>query len=145
MNIATAVRRQDFSWTIGATILLALSMLLLAPKVSAELVKQGSWVSKQYSIQGGWEVAQKDGQTVIRFSDDFRTKAGPDLKVFLSRKDFNDVTGRNATEDAIKLDFLASNAGSQEYVLPQGLSLGDFSSLLIHCEQYSVLWGGSAL
>ncbi len=145
MNTATATRQQNIILSIGITFLIALSMMFMAPKVSAEVLSQGGWVSKQYSIQGGWEISQKNGQTVIRFSDDFKTKAGPDLKVFLSKKNISDVTGRNATQDAIQLDVLASNKGAQEYVLPQGVSLSDFSSLLIHCEAYSVLWGGSAI
>ncbi len=145
MNTANAIRPQNIIMSVGITFLLALSLMFMSSKVSAEVLSQGGWVGKQYSIQGGWEVKQKNGQTVIRFSDDFKTKSGPDLKVFLSRKDIANVNGRNATQDAIKLDVLASNKGAQEYVLPQGVSLSDFSSILIHCEAYSVLWGGSAI
>ena len=87
MNTATATRQQNIILSIGITFLIALSMMFMAPKVSAEVLSQGGWVSKQYSIQGGWEISQKNGQTVIRFSDDFKTKAGPDLKVFLSKKE----------------------------------------------------------
>jgi len=39
-------------------------------------------------------------QTIIRFHNNFKTKKGPDLKVFLSKKSIKDVTGRNATQDA---------------------------------------------
>jgi len=36
---------------------------------------------------------------------------------------------------------LESPKGSQSYKLPEGYS--DYSTLLIHCEKYSKLWGAS--
>ena len=83
------------------------------------------------------------GAAVIVFSDDFRTKNGPDLKVFLSKNTVSDATGRNATTNAIRRGVLKSNKGGQEYVLPEGVTLTDFSSVLVHCEAYSKLWGGA--
>ena len=43
------------------------------------------------------------------------------------------------------LGALESTKGTQDYVLPEGVSLSDFDSVLVHCEQFSVLWGGGAL
>jgi len=33
----------------------------------------------------------------------------------------------------------------QEYEIPAGIDIADFASLLVHCEAYSVLWGGAAI
>jgi hypothetical protein len=104
---------------------------------------EGTWVNKQYKIKGAWEIENRDGQTIIRFKDGFKTKGGPDLKVFLSKKDIKDVNGKNATSDSVFISKLKSKKGNQEYVLPAGIDINDYASLLIHCEAFSVLWGGA--
>jgi hypothetical protein len=98
---------------------------------------------KTYALKGSVTVEQRGDQTVLVFSDDFRTKKGPDLKVFLSKNTVSDATGSNATTDAIRLGELTSNKGAQEYALPTGVSLSDYSSVLVHCEAFSKLWGGA--
>jgi len=127
--------------------LLFISLLLFtagATNVShAATTSEGTWVNKQYKIKGAWEITNRDGQTIIKFKDGFKTKGGPDLKVFLSRKDIADVTGTNATSDGIFISELKNKKGDQEYVLPENIDINDYASLLIHCEAYSVLWGGS--
>jgi len=104
-----------------------------------------SFTKKKYKIKGQWSVVQEGGKTIIRFSDDFKTKKGPDLKVFLSPQSVGEVTGKTALSGAVTLGVLKSNKGAQDYVLPSGVSLANFSSILIHCEAYSVLWGGGKL
>ena len=113
--------------------------------VSASDAIEGSWTNKQYSINGSWSIAQRGDEQVITFSDDFSTKGGPDLKVFLSPKTIEEVTGKTATEGSALVSVLENIKGSQEYVIPAGIDLSDYKSLLIHCEEYSVLWGGADL
>ncbi|GLQ20724.1 DM13 domain-containing protein [Algimonas porphyrae] len=98
---------------------------------------------KSFSLKGSVTIEQRGDRTVIVFSDDFRTKNGPDLKVFLSQNTVTDATGRNATQSAVRLGVLTSNKGGQEYVLPAGINLADYNSVLVHCEAYSKLWGGA--
>lgn len=112
---------------------------------SAEDPKEGTWVDKKYSISGGWSIEKQGDQHVIKFSDDFKTKGGPDLKVFLSPQTIEDVTGKTATLDSIMIAILRQTSGAQEYVLPATIDVSQFKSLLIHCEAYSVLWGGANL
>lgn len=100
---------------------------------------------KSFSLKGDVSVEQRGDRTVLVFSDDFRTKNGPDLKVFLSRNSVAASTGTNATLNAVRLGELKSNRGGQEYVLPEGVSLSDFNSVLVHCEAFSKLWGGADL
>lgn len=129
-------------------ILLYVSSIFLVINSSssdASMDQAGSWTQKKYSIKGDWNITTSDNQTVIRFGDKFKTKKGPDLKVFLSPKSIGTVTGKNAADDAVLIAVLKSNKGAQEYVLPEGVDINDFESLLIHCEQYSVLWGGAAI
>lgn len=105
----------------------------------------GEWVEKQYGIKGSWEVIKRDGKTIIAFDNKFKTKKGPDLKIFLSNLTMDQVNGKNAVSSSVLVSPLTSNKGAQEYVLPAGVNIDDFSSVLIHCEKFSVLWGGGSL
>lgn len=105
----------------------------------------GGFTNKEYSIKGGWSVETMGDQNIIKFTGDFKTKKGPDLKVFLSPRLIESVSGADATQEAVLVSKLKSNKGEQVYVLPEGIDLADFQSILIHCEAYSVLWGGANL
>lgn len=117
-----------------------------APAATAQAAEQGgSFVKKSFSIKGDWQVVQENGQTIIRFSDDFKTKSGPDLKVFLSPQSIAAVNGDTAIDGAVLLGVLKNKKGGQDYVVPEGVDLANFGSVLVHCEKYSKLWGGGAL
>jgi hypothetical protein len=139
---------------ISLSILASLSATAAIPAYGAEAVPVnttqtvsigGDFTKKKYNIKGDWTIIEKDGQTVLRLSEDFKTKSGPDLKIFLSPKSVETVTGKTATNGSVLLSALHSNKGTQDYVIPATLNLGDFASVLIHCEAYSVLWGGANL
>lgn len=105
----------------------------------------GSFEKRKKSLSGDWTIIQEGDQTILRLSDDFRAANGPDLKVFLSPTAYEDVTGKTAVTGAINLGALQKTRGGQDYIIPAGVNLADFQSVLIHCEAYAVLWGGSAL
>ena len=136
--------------TINAIVMtLALSFMAvgtfttsLATAATAE-VTSGTWIKKSKAIKGGWSIEKRGDQHVISFNDKFKTKGGPDLKVFLSPQSIDQVTGGNATDGAELVAVLKSTKGSQEYVIPSNIDVSSFNSLLIHCEAYSVLWGGT--
>lgn len=105
--------------------------------------QSGGFEKSAFNIKGGWEIVKENGQTIFRVSDDFRTKNGPDLKLFLSPKTVDSATGATATQDAVRLGVLKSNKGSQDYIIPANIDLSQFNSILIHCEAFSKLWGGA--
>ncbi|MEM6534210.1 MAG: DM13 domain-containing protein [Pseudomonadota bacterium] len=112
---------------------------------TAQTLPSGTFVKKKKKLKGSWEVVQRGDKTFIVFGDDFRAAGGPDLKVFLSPTSLSDVNGRTAVNGSINIGELKSTRGGQEYEVPAGVDLSDFSSVLVHCEAYAVLWGGSAL
>ncbi|MEM6554404.1 MAG: DM13 domain-containing protein [Pseudomonadota bacterium] len=112
--------------------------------VAAEL-PSGTFVKKKKKLKGAWEVVQRGDKTFIVFGEDFRAANGPDLKVFLSPQTVADVTGKTAVNGAINIGELKTTKGTQEYEVPAGINLDDFNSVLVHCEAYSVLWGGGDL
>jgi len=112
---------------------------------SADSFQNQAFFKKKYNIKGSWTLVQRSDKTSIRFSEDFKTKNGPDLKVFLSPKSAAEVNGKNATDGAILLGVLKNNKGVQAYEIPEGTDLSLYSTVLVHCEAYSVLWGGGSL
>lgn len=112
---------------------------------SADYATSGDFIRKSKRLKGSWDVVQRDGRTFIVFSDDFRAANGPDLKIFLSPQSIADATGKNAVSGSLNIGELKKTKGTQEYEVPAGVSLSDYGSILVHCEAYSVLWGGGDL
>ncbi len=78
-----------------------------------------------------------DGKRVLRF-EDFDVQNGPDLYVYLSAApDANDdaTIQRNRF---VSLGRLKGNRGNQNYELPDDLDLGQFNSVSIWCQRFSV-------
>ncbi|MEO0527205.1 MAG: DM13 domain-containing protein [Bacteroidota bacterium] len=132
------------SHTIGYAIL-SLVFLLVSHGTFSQSIKKGKFEKQNKSITGTFEIVKKDGGTYVVLSDDFKTKSAPDLKIFLSKKTVASVTGKNATKDAAFVAKLKKSKGGQSYKIPSNVSLANYKSILIHCEEYGVFWGGSNL
>lgn len=118
------------------------------PAIAVAMVdttQTGSFEKSSFNIKGDWKIVQENGQTIFRVSEDFKTKNGPDLKLFLSPKTVESATGATATQNAVRLGVLKSNRGGQDYIIPANIDLSQFGSILIHCEAFSKLWGGANL
>ena len=100
------------------------------------------FVKKRYSIRGEWSVTENDGQTQIKFSDDFGTKGGPDLKVYLSKLPIEKLDSKSASSGTVSIGVLKAKSGGQIYTVPEDINISDYKSVIIHCEAFSVLWGG---
>lgn len=124
----------------------AFAISTLAQSNSASAVsassESGNFVKKRYSINGEWSIVEVEGETQIRFSEDFKTKGGPDLKVYLSKTPIDGLDSETASNDAQSIGVLKSKSGGQFYTVPADIKLSDFKSVIIHCEAFSVLWGG---
>lgn len=148
MNIAQATLA---ALAIGLTGMAACAPAVAETQAQASITQNidfatsGDFIRKSKRLKGSWDVVQRDGKTFISFSEDFRAANGPDLKIFLSPKSVADATGKNAVDGSINIGELKKTKGSQEYEIPAGVNLADFGSVLVHCEAYSVLWGGGDL
>ncbi|MFK7885140.1 MAG: DM13 domain-containing protein [Phycisphaerales bacterium] len=117
-----------------------------APLTQGELLANGNdWTRKSNSITGTWEIAKTDSGLILRVANDFRTKKAPDLKFVLSRQTESVVTSGTALNDAVVIAPLTSARGAQTYRITGITDLSGFQSLLIHCEQYTKLWGAATL
>ena len=105
----------------------------------------GSFVKKTYKVKGQWNLVKDGDKRFIELSADFKTKQGPDLKVFLSPTSLGNVTNKNAEKGSVFVGRLPSHKGKQRIEIPEGTELSKYSSILIHCQQYTVLFAASSL
>ena len=105
-------------------------------------------------IYGAGGRYQGSGRVVIRRTAngklvldlrDFRVTRGPDLKVWLvahpKPRRSSDVTGSRT----VSLGKLKHSSGNQSYMVPEGTDPAKFTSVVIWCEAFSVLFAGAAL
>lgn len=110
----------------------------MADDMPGEIVTQFSASfagESRYTIEGTAEVLN-DGseQRFLRF-EDFSSDNGPDLKVYL----------RAESGDFVSLGELKGNIGDQNYEIPVGVDLNEFSTIQIWCERFSVNFGSAEL
>ncbi len=126
--------------TLILTLITAAGMASAASKTLAS----GTWTKKSNGISGNWKVIDYGSVVRLKFYS-FKTKSAPDLKVYFHPKSISSVTSKNATAGALYLAKLKSTSGYQEYDLPKGFKISSYKSVIIHCEQYTKLWGGADL
>ena len=117
----------------------ALCSVVFATTLSAADLS-GTWTKKSQKISGTWTI--EDGK--ISFSD-FSTRNAPDLIILLSPLTVDELNNKNADQGAVFIAKLNSNKGDQVYTLPSDLDLSAFESIIIHCQQYTKLWGAAPL
>jgi len=83
-----------------------------------------------------------DGARVLRF-EDFRSKNGPDLHVYLSTEaPTSTFAGLGA--DEIHLGGLKGNVGNQNYDIPADIDLSQYRSVVIYCVPFRVVFSTAA-
>ncbi len=105
----------------------------------------GTWTKRYQKIKGNWSIVETSEGRFLELDDQFKTRNAPDLKLFLSPRAAADVTPENATSGSLLVAPLRKPKGAQRYALPAELDLDAFSTLVLHCEQYTKLWGVSPL
>lgn len=82
-------------------------------------------------------------QRFLRF-EDFSTDNGPDLNVYLSPAP-TDAPASQFDDDFIDLGDLKGNIGSQNYEIPADVDLDFYSTVVIWCVRFSVIFGAAEL
>lgn len=112
--------------------------LMESPDVTEEtqILLSGNFESEAHPTSGVANV-QSDGTVTNLVFEDFKTDNGPDLRVYLS-KDKTD-------NDFIDLGSLKGTEGSFFYELDSSINLDEYTTILIWCEDFSVLFGFNTL
>lgn len=84
------------------------------------------------------------GERTLRF-EEFRVTNGPDLRVLLVNTP--NPEGRSDLDDAgyVELGKLKGNVGSQNYDIPDTVSLSDVESVVIYCKPFRVVFSVATL
>lgn len=102
--------------------------------------KGGQHTSGSYRIERSGE----DLRLVL--SDDFQTDEGPDLHLVLSPTGVAEAENESAmAEGALVVSALRSLAGGQTYDLRDDLELEAFRSVVVHCIEFTHLYGAAEL
>lgn len=110
---------------------------------SGEFENESRWTT----FEGSWKIVKKGDNYLVELGSDFEAKKAPDLKIFLSKAQFDKISGKNAISlgSPVLVAKLTSYEGKATYQVPAGINPSDFATIIIHCEEYSKLWGGSPL
>ena len=112
------------------------------PQVRVEA--SGEFISRSHPTRGQVEVlGDGTGQRFLRL-EDFRTDNGPDLNVYLSSAP-QDAPAGQFDDDFIDLGDLKGNVGSQNYEIPRDVDLSRYSTVVIWCVRFSVIFGAAEL
>ena len=113
-----------------------------APEIVIEAA--GTFIDRSHPAEGTAEVlGDGTGQRFLRF-EDFATDNGPDLNVYLSTA-APDAPAGEFDDDFIDLGDLKGNIGSQNYEIPEGTDLDRYSTVVIWCVRFGVVFGAAEL
>ena len=116
----------------------------MPPMPQIRVEASGEFISRSHPTQGQVEVlGDGTGQRFLRF-EDFRTDNGPDLNVYLSAAPPDAPVGQ-FTDVYVDLGDLKGNVGSQNYEIPRDLDLDLYSTVVIWCVRFSVIFGAAEL
>ena len=114
---------------------------------TAKVIRTGTFVDADGAHKGRGTATiyeGNEGQHTLRLSD-FEVTNGPDLKVWLVAK--ADIKSASDVTDSewLSLGRLKGNIGDQNYDIPSDADLSEFGSVVIWCEQFSVLFSPATL
>jgi len=130
--------------TLGLIATMFASLFLLASPAGAERLASGGFSNQAQRITGSWSIEREADGVYLVLSSDFRTRSAPDLKFFLHTLPASQITAQNATRGVFVGD-LPNARGAQRIRLPANIAPARFRSLVLHCEQYTVLWSAGDL
>lgn len=132
---------------IGEDMVVPAAEQAMPPDMPAEptALAMGSFIDIDpiHGAEGSATIYQlPDGARVLRF-EDFRSKNGPDLHVYLSTE-APTSTFAGLGGDEIHLGALKGNVGNQNYEVPADVDLSQYRSVVIYCVPFRVVFSTAA-
>lgn len=110
---------------------------------NTKLISEGSFESYAHETKGTAFISEVEGKQILSLKD-FTTSNGPDVHVYLVKGSKADQTSVNSA-GFIDLGVIKGNQGNQNYELPAGTDLKEYSSVAIWCKRFGVDFGGATL
>jgi hypothetical protein len=146
-NLSPADQESVEDEVMNAAAIVMMDKSVADAMMSAEwsAVDQGEFAGADSLHQGSGSavIFQQGDQRVLRF-EDFSVTNGPDLHVILTRHPSPASRG-DVGEDYIDLGSLKGNMGNQNYVIPSGVDLSDYQSVVIYCVPFHVVFATATL
>lgn len=111
---------------------------------AAEVLDSGKFVTvdADHETTGTVEIVQKKNRIYVRLGDDFSTAEGPDLHLLLHKK--NPPIGYDQS-DYVSLGRLKSFNGTQVFLVPDGVALDQYVSVVVWCKKFNIIFGTAHL
>lgn len=109
-------------------------LTLLFTAAAQELPLSGTFVGGDdaHPAAGSFRISEGEEGRVLSFSEDFSTRRGPDLFVWLVQGD--------DTENRAVIGRLQSARGAQTYAIPEEVDLSEYDRVLVWCRAFRVLF-----
>ena len=108
----------------------------------------GRLISHEHASSGAVRILElADGKRILRF-EGLDTSDGPDLRVWLTNAPvIEGAAGWYVFDDGAYLDLgaLKANKGDQNYEIPAGANLADYTSVSIWCARFAVSFAAAGL
>ena len=119
----------------------------LPEALMVSVVREGSFQGADRAHQGSGTALHLEtaaGAPLVRFTG-FEVTNGPDLEVWLVVDPAPADSGAVLASQWVSLGPLKGNIGDQTYTLPEGVDPAAYGSVVIWCEQFSVLFATASL
>jgi hypothetical protein len=119
----------------------------LPEELMVSVVRQGSFQDADRAHQGEGNallLQTATGAHLMRFTE-FEVTNGPDLEVWLVADEAPLSSGAVLASDWVSLGQLKGNIGDQTYTIPADVDVSQYGSVVIWCEQFSVLFSLATL
>ena len=129
-------------------LILILLVCLTTCNSSTNVIASGTFTDKGgQHTSGTFRIEKAGDQLTLILSEDFRTDEGPDLHVVLTPTETNRTENENAMAEgnARVIAPLESLSGEQQYELPANVDLSQYKSVVIHCIEFTHLYGAAPL
>lgn len=108
----------------------------------ATVLVSGNFEKSEHPTSGTAKIVVKNGKKQLKFDSDFKSDNGPDLFVLLHRQD----SPKNYDKASyLNLGRLKKVSGQQMYLIPQGVDVAKFKSVVIWCRKFNATFGFAPL
>lgn len=114
-----------------------------SPSVAAnKILSEGKFVTYAHDTTGNVTLIERaDGGQIVRFTD-FKSTQGPDVRVWLSEAPV--TAGDDANKyPYVELGELKGNVGNQNYPVPASAANGNWKSVYVWCERFTVAFAAA--
>jgi hypothetical protein len=119
------------------------SSMTVASKIAADSVlASGDFEKSEHPTSGAAQIVVKNGKKYLKFDSSFQSDSGPDLFVILHRQD----SPKSYTKaNYVSLGRLKKVSGQQMYIIPDGVNITKFKSVVIWCREFNATFGFAPL